>query len=135
MVVRNAGGFSYGYSGITEIGGRHSEALMDFGIVRLRAGESHQSSSGRERALLILSGTLDLSWDGRTTRVSRGSYFDEAPWCLSLSAGSEALLTADRGVVTIHESVGPRVSPHSRPSTVTSWARPCDHVHPPCFPL
>ena len=97
MLVRNEGAFPYGYSGITEVGGRYSETLMDFGILRLRAGESYTSSGGRERALLLLSGTLDITWDGRTARASRGSFFDEAPWCLSLAAGSDAVLTAVGG--------------------------------------
>ncbi len=61
MPVRNEAGFPFGYTGITEIGGRHSETLMDFGILRLHAGETHTSTGSRERALLLLSGTVDLS--------------------------------------------------------------------------
>jgi 5-deoxy-glucuronate isomerase len=113
MLVRNEGGFPYGYSGITEIGGVHSETLMDFGIIRLRAGESHRSSGGKERALLLLTGTLDVAWDGRTTRAARGSFFDEAPWCLSLAAGSEAVLTAVGGdaEISFHATENPRSFP------------------------
>jgi len=113
MLVRNEGGFPHGYSAITEVGGRHGETLMDFGILRLRAGESHRSSSGRERALLLLGGTLDVSWDGNTTRISRGSFFDEAPWCLSLCAGSNAVLTAFGGDAEIssHATENPRSFP------------------------
>ena len=113
MLVRNEGGFPYGYSGITEVGGRNSETLMDFGIMRLRAGETHRSSGGRERALLLLGGTLDLSWDGKTARVARRSFFDEAPWCLSLAAGSEAVLTAVGGdaEISVHATENPRAFP------------------------
>jgi 5-deoxy-glucuronate isomerase len=113
MVVRNTEGFPYGYKGITRIGGRHSETLMDFGILRLRAGETHTTSGNRERAFLLLGGTLDISWDGQKARVTRASLFDEAPWCLSLSPGSEAVLTAVDGEaeMSVHATENPRMFP------------------------
>jgi 5-deoxy-glucuronate isomerase len=113
MLVRNEGGFPYGYSGITEVGGRHFETLMDFGILRLHAGEAYPLSGGRERAVLLLSGTIDLSWDGTTKRISRESLFDEAPWCLSLASISEARMTAvgDDAEVSFHATENPRPFP------------------------
>jgi 5-deoxy-glucuronate isomerase len=113
MLVRNRGRFAHGYTAITEIGGRHAETLMDFGILRLRAGEAHQASGGRERAFLLLNGTLDISRAGMETRISRTSFFDEPPWCLSLPAGAEATLTAVGGdaEISFHATENPRSFP------------------------
>ena len=113
MLVKSQGPFPYGYTGIAEIGGRHSQALMDFGILRLRAGEAWRSSAARERALLLLTGALDLAWEGKKQRISRASCFDEAPWCLSLPAGAEASITAVDGDVeiSVHATENPRPFP------------------------
>jgi 5-deoxy-glucuronate isomerase len=110
MLVKRQGPFPHGYSPITEVGGRHSESLMDFGILRLRAGDTWRSPPGRERALLLLSGALELAWDGGSARVSRGSCFDEAPWCLSLPAEANAMLTAvgEEAEVSVHGTENPR---------------------------
>ncbi len=113
MLVKSQGPFPYGYSGITEVGARHAETLMDFGILRLKAGETWRSTARRERALLLLTGTLDLSWEGKSARISRGSYFEEAPWCLSLPSGVEAVLTAVDGdaEISVHGTDNPRPFP------------------------
>ena len=113
MLVRGKGAFAYGYTSITEIGGRHSETLMDFGILRLRAGETHRASGGREKAFLLLTGTLDVSSAGMERRVSRASFFDDPPWCLSLPAGAEAALTAvgDDAEISFHATENPRDFP------------------------
>ncbi len=114
MVVRQPGPFPFGYTGITEIGALHSETGMSFGILRLRAGETWRSQPGRERALLLLTGVLDLEWEaGRRQRISRSSLFDEAPWCLSLPAGAEASLTAvgAEAEISVHAAENPRPFP------------------------
>jgi 5-deoxy-glucuronate isomerase len=87
--------------------------MMDFGILRLRAGETHTSTGSRERALLLLGGTLDVTLDGQKTRISRRSLFDEAPWCLSLASGAEAVITAVDGdaELSVHATDNPRMFP------------------------
>ncbi len=114
MHVKHGGPFPYGYTPVTEVGGRQAQALMDFGILRLAAGPSWRSSPGRERALLLLTGSAELSWDGGSARVSRRSLFDEAPWCLSLPAGTSATLTAmEESEVSVHATENPRsFAPH-----------------------
>jgi 5-deoxy-glucuronate isomerase len=113
MLVRNKGAFPYGYTAITEIGRRYPETLMDFGILRLRAGEAHRASGGREKAFLLLAGALDISCAGIETRISRASLFDDPPWCLSLPAGAEATLTAVGGnaEISCHATENPRSFP------------------------
>jgi 5-deoxy-glucuronate isomerase len=113
MLVKSQGPFPHGYTPIAEVGGRHAETLMDFGILKLKPGEVWRSSARRERALLLLEGALDLSWEGKSERISRASYFDEPPWCLSLPAGVEATLTAgtEGAEVSVHATENPASFP------------------------
>jgi 5-deoxy-glucuronate isomerase len=109
MHEHHQGPFPFGYTPIAGVGGRYAETLMDFGILRLRAGETWRSTPGRERALLLLSGALELAWGGGSARVTRRSYFDEAPWCLSLPAEGEAAITArEDSEISLHATENPR---------------------------
>jgi 5-deoxy-glucuronate isomerase len=94
MLIRHPEGFSFGYTPITHIGGRHSKMLMDFGILRLRPGERESSRAGPERAYLLLDGEVEFGWNGGARTVSRRSLFDEPPWCLHLPAGATLTVTA-----------------------------------------
>ncbi|HTP59382.1 MAG TPA: 5-deoxy-glucuronate isomerase [Spirochaetia bacterium] len=80
--------------GLTEIGARTTRTLMNFGILRLKAGQSYTSRSEKERALILLDGNVELSWSGEKRVISRESLFDQAPWCLSLPSGGEAVIKA-----------------------------------------
>ncbi len=76
------------YTPITERDGKHSAMLMNFGLINLQQGQRYRVVSERcESALLVLNGSLTLSWNGGTQRVSRGSLLDEAPHVLHVSAG------------------------------------------------
>lgn len=99
--------------GHTEIGARHPKALMSFGILRLKAGQSYTSRPGKERALILLGGQVELSWDGKKQIVSRESLFDQPPWCLSLSRDSEAVLRAhgSDAEISIHATQNARSFP------------------------
>jgi 5-deoxy-glucuronate isomerase len=107
MRIRNEREFPVGY---TEIGAHHVETLMDFGILRLRSGQAHRSRTSKERAFLLLTGSVEIAWDGQKARASRSSLFDEAPWCLSLPAGAEASITAVDGEaeISLHATENPR---------------------------
>jgi 5-deoxy-glucuronate isomerase len=112
MKIWNEHEFPIGY---TEIGADHPETLMDFGILRLKAGQSYTSEPGKERAFILLRGKVELSWDGKKQTVSRDSLFDQPPWCLSLPSGAGANVTAlgDEAEVSIHATQNLRsFSPH-----------------------
>ena len=106
MKIQNEHEFPIGYTGI---GADHPETLMDFGILRLKTGRSHVSKPGKERAFILLGGTVELSWDGKKQTVSRESLFDQAPWCLSVPSGVEATITAQGGdaEVSAHATENP----------------------------
>jgi 5-deoxy-glucuronate isomerase len=74
-----------------------------------------------------MGGTIEVSWDGQKTRVSRSSLFDEAPWCLSLAAGSTAI--DGDAEISVHATENPRMFPTRRytPDECTSEDRA--HYH------
>lgn len=113
MRIRNEQGFPFGYTPVTESTGRHAETLMDFGILRLRKGETHRFAAGKERALLILHGTLEIAWEEKKIRIRRESLFDQSPWCLHLSVETEAAMTAEAGdaEISVHATENPRRFP------------------------
>jgi 5-deoxy-glucuronate isomerase len=110
MRIRHEREFPVGY---TEIGPHHAETLMDFGILRLKAAQTHRSAPGKERAFILLDGAVEMAWDGRKYRVSRESLFDQSPWCLSLPSNTEATLTAfsDGAEISVHATENSRPFP------------------------
>ncbi|MGA2612108.1 MAG: 5-deoxy-glucuronate isomerase [Spirochaetia bacterium] len=110
MRIPNEREFPFGY---TEIGAHHPETLMDFAILRLKAGQTHLSRPGKERAFILLGGQVELSWEGRKVRAQRQSLFDQSPWCLSVPAGMEVALTALDGEaeISVHATENPRPFP------------------------
>jgi 5-deoxy-glucuronate isomerase len=108
MVVRGRT-LAPGYTEIRGADGVSDPPLMDFAVLRLSAGDSHRFAPGRERALLVLSGELELAWEGRRATVSRSSLFDQGPWCLHLPSDAEASARARGGDVeiSIHSTANP----------------------------
>ncbi|HET7838901.1 MAG TPA: 5-deoxy-glucuronate isomerase [Rectinemataceae bacterium] len=97
MILKHKGPFARGYEAIVERGGENADMLMDFAVLSLGPGESWASGAADEKAILLVSGELELEWSGEPggrARAARGSFLDEAPTVLHLSAGSEARLVA-----------------------------------------
>lgn len=82
MRIRQEKSFQYGYNSITEIDGKYSEMLMDFGVIKLKKGQSIVNSEYKERAYLLLQGEVILEWEDNKVQVKRASCFDENPCCL-----------------------------------------------------
>ena len=68
--------------------------MLDFGIIALDGGGQWSDASGRERALLLISGSVRFEWDGCTREARRASCFDENPEALQIPAGMPVKLTA-----------------------------------------
>jgi 5-deoxy-glucuronate isomerase len=72
--------------------------LMDFGHLFLKRGETWESPSGMERAILLALGKVEFSWGragaAKKALAERKSLFDENPTVLSLPQGSIATVTA-----------------------------------------
>ncbi|MEI6874479.1 MAG: 5-deoxy-glucuronate isomerase, partial [Spirochaetota bacterium] len=94
MQIRHPLPFSAGYDAIVDRGGPNADLLMDFGALSLGPGEAWSSGKADEKALLLVSGQVDLGWPGGRASASRASLFDEPPSVLHLPAGEEASLRA-----------------------------------------
>ena len=107
IAARNA---DWGYSAITSMEGPYAPSLMDFGILRLRPGETYHSLPGKERAFLLLHGACETTFDGIPSVMERSSVFDEPPWCLSLPADASAdILALNSGAeLAVQATTNPR---------------------------
>ena len=62
--------FTAGYQSITELGGKHSEMLMDFGILKLTAGMEFTDEKPLERVFVLLYGEIEVEFGGKRSRES-----------------------------------------------------------------
>lgn len=90
MHLRHPGPFAKGYEAIVDRSGADSDMLMDFGILTLGPGDAWSSGPADEKAFLLMSGEVDLSWPGGKERAERSSLLDETPSVLHLPDGAEA---------------------------------------------
>ena len=114
MIVRRKGtGFDTGYTPISEETGLHAEMSMDFGIIRLEAGQSYTTTSEKERALLLIHGAVRFIWsNGENSGISsetddenhkiqavcrRGNVLDEAPVALHVPTSVSARVECIEG--------------------------------------
>lgn len=82
MRIRQQKQFEYGYNSITEMDGKYSDMLMDFGILRLDTGQEIIDRAHKERAFLLITGAVEFEWKDSKVVAERASCFDEEPWCL-----------------------------------------------------
>lgn len=93
MRIRPEDGFAYGYNSITEMNGKHSDMLMDFGIWKMKNGQKESERENKERAYLLLQGDVVFEWEDKTVQATRSSCFDENPWVLHVPSGAEVKIT------------------------------------------
>jgi 5-deoxy-glucuronate isomerase len=92
--IRRPAGIRPGLHWITKAGESELDTGIDFGLLRLSAGEGIDLSSPPERAALLLSGTVRFRWDGGERVVSRGSLFEEDPVALHVPSNSPLAIVA-----------------------------------------
>ncbi len=86
MVITQENQFDYGYNPITEEYGVHKEMMMDFGILKLKKGQSETIvEATKEIAVLLLEGSVDIEWNGSKKTVTRSNCFDTGPYALHVS--------------------------------------------------
>lgn len=99
MQIKHPAPFSDGYEEIVGRKGPNADMLMDYGHLGLRAGGIWDSPAGDERAFLLVSGKVGLSW-GRpggkdlSAGAERSSLFDENPTVLSVPASHQVRISA-----------------------------------------
>ena len=81
-IVRAKGEHPFGYTPITELNGKNSDMLMDFGILRLAKGQSFKDDLKLEKAYLLVYGEVTFKWNGQSHSQKRLNCFDESPTVL-----------------------------------------------------
>ena len=99
LLQRPEGGYGQGYTTITEENGRHRDMLMDFGILRLSAGNSYRNSDGKERAYLLMNGEVNFQWsspsgESGNAEAKRSDLLDEEPVVLHVPENTEVIINA-----------------------------------------
>ncbi|MCX7971283.1 MAG: 5-deoxy-glucuronate isomerase [Negativicutes bacterium] len=83
--IRQQQDFGPGYTPITAADEAVDSTLMDFGVLRLTAGQKHSwREEDKELALVLLYGRVELLWSGGRQLIDRPSCFDHPPWVLHL---------------------------------------------------
>ena len=96
-IKQPVGGFAKGYNAITEINGKFSNMLMNFGILELDAGETYTCDLPLEKVAILLSGEIEAAWAGETAKVSRDNCFDADIWTLNVDKDTPYTLTGVAG--------------------------------------
>ena len=94
FLIRFGEGFNWGYSPITQIGEKPADVGINFGILKLRAGDRYSGNAAFEEALLLMSGSVMFRFGDTESTVSRSSIFEENPFVLHHAAGSSVRVIA-----------------------------------------
>lgn len=94
-LIKNPAGFDFGFTPITAIG-EPLDSQMNFGILKLKAGEHYNVGSHLEWALLLLTGHLNIAFNNTVTTVERYNFFEQAPIALHLAPHHTAKLSAQK---------------------------------------
>ena len=89
MRIQQKKPFEIGYNSITEIDGKHSEMLMDFGILKLDDQLQYSDSMMLERVILLIYGEIEVTFDGKAYHAKRDSFLDDDFWCVNIPEGME----------------------------------------------
>lgn len=86
--------YPYGYNEIATIADKQQNSLMDFGILRLAAGETFSEAQKLERAYLLIHGDITVEWENNIREIARHNCFDFSPWVLHVPNDIEVKITA-----------------------------------------
>lgn len=94
-LITNSRGFNTGYQAITTIGEAINDTGMNFGILKLTAGEERDISSDLESAYLLVDGSVSFFYDGNSYHGQRSSLFDQAPIAIHYAADAKVQIKAE----------------------------------------
>jgi len=97
MKIAQKPDFGYGYTSITELDGKHSEYLMDFGVLRLKPDMEFTDGKQLERVFVLLYGEIEVEYDGKTVRGKRATYTNDTIWCVNLPKDTKAVIRGIAG--------------------------------------
>ena len=86
------GELKHGYNAMTT---RESDMLMDIGYQLMDQNEVMEFEDVlQETAFVILTGEVEIRWDGKTETMRRDSLFEENPYCLHAARGKKVTVKA-----------------------------------------
>ncbi|MFT5875807.1 MAG: 5-deoxy-glucuronate isomerase [Clostridium sp.] len=113
MRIKQDGPFKNGYNSITEVDGKHSDMLMDFGILTMDKGQEEINSDKKERAYVLIQGEVKFEWEDKSDIAKRKDFLDNDVWCLSVPAGVKVKITAlsNKTELSVHETYNEIIFP------------------------
>jgi 5-deoxy-glucuronate isomerase len=102
-IKQPVGGFAKGYNAITEINGKFSNMLMNYGILHLEKDKSFSFDEELEKVVILLSGEIEAKFGDTKVKVSRESCFDNSIWTLNLdkNTGYELIGVSDNAELAL----------------------------------
>ena len=85
LITRAGGEMPFGYTALADMHGVHAEMLMDFGVLRLRKGETWTEEQPLEKAYLLVEGKVRFLWEGKEHVEERANCFDVPPTALHVA--------------------------------------------------
>ena len=79
-------GFAQGLTWITSCHD-DNDIGIGLGVLKLAPGELYEVTTEQEQLFLLMSGQVDMRFDGQSASVARDSLFDEAVSCLHVCCG------------------------------------------------
>ncbi len=81
-IRRASGPHHFGYTQISAMGGIHGDMGMDFGVLRLAAGQSYEDDRPLEKAYLLVYGKIAITAGEDEKMLCRDNCFDVGPYVL-----------------------------------------------------
>lgn len=76
--------FKTGYNSITQINGKHSDMLMDYGILKLEKGTAYKDEQTLERVIILIYGEIKVKFQDKEYIAKRDSFLDDNFWAVNL---------------------------------------------------
>lgn len=94
LITRARGAHPFGITWLSRMDGEHRDMLMDFGVLRLKKGDSYADDSKLEKAFLLVYGGARLDFTGGSYEAYRKNCFDEPPTALHGDRSVSVTVTA-----------------------------------------
>ena len=95
VIIRHKEPFHVGYNPVAVVGEQKNDTQMEFGIVKMAAGQKETfSCADKEKAYLLITGDIIIEWQDKEERLTRGSFLDENSICLHVPKAVSVSITS-----------------------------------------